>query len=196
MWQQQVDALSEKFTVIAPDPRGFGTAYAELGDLQEISIDLAADGVVKLLDEKGFAKAWIGGVSRGGYVAMSLARRYPVRLAGLMLCDTRATPADEQERQARQQMVDRLNAEGIEVVLKMMKHHLFGPTALTLRPEFVRHVSEIILSQNADAVAAAALAAWSRAPMRDPLCVMSKCPPCVSRARKTARLRSHEPSRR
>jgi pimeloyl-ACP methyl ester carboxylesterase len=48
MWQQQVDALSEKFTVITPDLRGFGTAYAELGDLQEIPIDLAADDVAKL----------------------------------------------------------------------------------------------------------------------------------------------------
>ena len=91
MWQQQVDVLSGKFKVIARDLRGFGTAYAELGALQEIPIDLAADDVVKLLDEKGFAKA------------------------GLMLWDTRATPADEKERQARQQMLDRLNAEGIEV---------------------------------------------------------------------------------
>ena len=84
MWQQQVDALSGKFTVIAPDLCGFGTAYAELGGLQEIPIDLAAEGVVKLLDEKGFAKACIGGISRGGYIAMSLARRYPDRLAGLI----------------------------------------------------------------------------------------------------------------
>ena len=33
-----------------PDLRGFGTAYAELGGLQEIPIDLAADDVVKLLE--------------------------------------------------------------------------------------------------------------------------------------------------
>jgi len=169
MWQQQVDLLSGKFTVIAPDLRGFGTAYAELGALQEIPIDLAADDVVKLLDEKGFAKACIGGISRGGYIAMSLARRYPDRLAGLMLCDTRATPADEKERQARQQMLDRLNAEGIEVVMKMMKHHLFGPTALTLRPQFVQHVSEIILSQKVDAVAAAARGMESRPDARPAL---------------------------
>ena len=169
MWQQQVNVLSGKFTVIAPDLRGFGTAYAELGGLQEISIDLAADDVVKLLDEKGFAKACIGGLSRGGYIAMSLARRYPDRLAGLMLCDTRATPADEQERKGRQQMLDRLEAEGLEVVVKMMKRHLFGPTALTSRPEFVQHVSEIILSQKVDAVAAAARGMESRPDARPAL---------------------------
>ena len=136
---------------------------------REIQIDLAADDFVKLLDEKGFAKACIGGISRGGYIAMSLARRYPDRLAGLMLWDTRATPADEKERQARQQMLDRLNAEGIEVVLKMMKHHLFGPTALTLRPQFVQHVSDIILSQKVDAVAAAARGMESRPDARPAL---------------------------
>ena len=54
MWQKQVDVLSGKLTVIAPDLRGFGTAYAELAGLQEIPNDLAADDVVQLLDEKGF----------------------------------------------------------------------------------------------------------------------------------------------
>ena len=36
MWRKQVDVLSGKFTVIAPDPRGLGTDYAELAGLQEI----------------------------------------------------------------------------------------------------------------------------------------------------------------
>ncbi len=38
--------LSGKFTVIAPDLSGFGTAYAELAGLEKISIDLAADETV------------------------------------------------------------------------------------------------------------------------------------------------------
>jgi pimeloyl-ACP methyl ester carboxylesterase len=156
MWQPQVDVLSEKFSVIAPDLRGFGSAYPQLAGLHEISIDLAADDVVKLLDEQGIPKAWIGGISRGGYIAMSLARRYPDRLSGLMLLDTRAERTDDQEEQYWQQMLDGLNDEGMEFVAKAMKQRLFGPTALARRPELIQRVSEMIFSQKIDAVAAAA----------------------------------------
>ncbi len=173
IWKQQALDLSDRFEIIVPDLRGFGTAYPQLGSLQELPIDTAAEDVVQLLDERGVAQAVIGGISRGGYIALSFARRYPKRLRGLMLFDTRATPADDKEKQTHFQMAERLTEEGIGFVPEQMKQRLFGPTALNERPDLVKQVSDIILSQHPDAVRAAAIGMANRPDARPGLAHIS-----------------------
>jgi pimeloyl-ACP methyl ester carboxylesterase len=58
--------------------------------MSPISMDGLADAVVAELDARGIAQVAVLGVSMGGYVALSLAARFPARLAGLLLADTRA----------------------------------------------------------------------------------------------------------
>ncbi len=48
----------------------------------------------------------VGGLSMGGYVALSLADRHPADLAGLVLFDTKATADDAAARQDRDWMID------------------------------------------------------------------------------------------
>lgn len=152
IWKHQVEGLEDDARVIAPDLRGFGSATAELGGLDEIPIDLAADDVIRLLDQMRVDQAVVGGISRGGYVALSIARRYPERLRALILMDTRATPADAKEKQSWRELVERVQNEGIGVVPEIMLPRLFRPAT----PEpLVNHVSEIILSQQPAAVIAA-----------------------------------------
>jgi pimeloyl-ACP methyl ester carboxylesterase len=156
MWMPQAEALANTRQVIVPDMRGFGAGYAHLGGLREIPIDLAADDLAQSLDERGIGKAVVAGISRGAYVAMAFARRHAGRLAGLILLDSRATPADENERQHWGQTVERLETEGIGFLPEVMQNRLLGPTALAGRPELAVRVREIISSQKADGVAAAA----------------------------------------
>ncbi len=162
IWLEQARALSDEFQVIVPDQRGFGKARHLADGLYEISVDQAADDVAQLLTELNIDKAFVGGISRGGYVSLAFARRHAERLLGLMLFDTRATPADEKERQSYEAMTNRLATEGIGFVPELMKPRIFGPTALAKRPELVQQVNEMILDQDPQCVAAAARGMVSR----------------------------------
>src|SRR5690242_20560574 len=87
MWEKVIALLS--MDVVAPDLRGFG--QSPLGN-EAPSIDLMADDVVQMLDQKGIPQAIVAGFSMGGYVALSLAERYPRKLAGLGLINSQVLP--------------------------------------------------------------------------------------------------------
>jgi pimeloyl-ACP methyl ester carboxylesterase len=137
LWKHQQAGLGSDFQILAPNLPG-------------APIDAAADVVVELLDRDGLAKAAIAGISRGGYIAMSLARRYPERVSALILMDTRATPADEKEKEHWAVFLDRLGKEGIGIVPEIMLPRLITHQCLA------GPVTEIILSQDPESVAAAA----------------------------------------
>src|SRR3954471_9509993 len=88
MWESQIQTLGSIYRVIAPDLRGHGRSAAPDGIYP---IDDMADDVVEMLDALRISEpVVVGGLSMGGYVALSLAARYPKRLRGLMLMNTRA----------------------------------------------------------------------------------------------------------
>ncbi len=169
LWMNQARALSDDYQAIVPDMRGFGAAAHQLGALDEIPIDLVADDIAALLDEKGIHKAVVGGISRGGYVALAFARRHPARLEALMLLDTRATPADGVEQQNWSETVDRLRREGIGFLPDQMKDRLFGATTLATKPQLFEDVRRMILDQDPKCVAAAARGMANRPDARQAL---------------------------
>src|SRR5437867_96982 len=86
MWSSQIDALSERYRVIAPDLRGHGESAAPVGPyLMEV---LAYD-IKRLLDHLNIENAVICGFSMGGYVTFAFYRLYPDRVLALILADTR-----------------------------------------------------------------------------------------------------------
>ncbi|RIJ70830.1 alpha/beta fold hydrolase [Nakamurella silvestris] len=87
----------------APDFRGFGEQplIHHDGRVPHPSLDVLADDVIDLLDSYGIDRAVVGGVSLGGYVVMNLLARYPHRLAGLILADTKADADTDEARQVR-----------------------------------------------------------------------------------------------
>jgi pimeloyl-ACP methyl ester carboxylesterase len=137
LWKPQQAALGGEFQILAPNLPG-------------APIDVAADAVIQLLDQHHVPKAAIAGISRGGYIAMSIARRYPERLSALILMDTRATPADEKEKQHWDRFLNRLEKEGITVAPEIML-----PRLIT-QPQLAGPITDIILSQDPQSVAAAA----------------------------------------
>ncbi|MFE0464900.1 alpha/beta fold hydrolase [Kitasatospora sp. NPDC058965] len=88
MWRGQLDGSLGQARVLAPDLPGFGAAAAPQG---EPSLDAWADALAALLDRLGLARAVVGGLSMGGYLAMAFARRHGERVAGLLLADTKAS---------------------------------------------------------------------------------------------------------
>ncbi len=87
--------------VLTPDLPGFGGR--ELGR-SDPDLDLFADSVIADLDAAGIERAVIGGVSMGGYVALNILARYPSRVRGLVLADTRASADPVAARENRAKM--------------------------------------------------------------------------------------------
>src|SRR3954464_11862567 len=92
MWEAQAAALLGECRCIVPDLRGFGDSPTS----GPYTMDRYADDIVALLDALQIEKAAIGGLSMGGYVALSIWRRHPERVRALVLADTRAV-GDTQE---------------------------------------------------------------------------------------------------
>src|SRR5271168_4493649 len=88
MWDEQLTGIGNVYRVIAPDLRGFGESPVPEG---VYTMDSMADDVVELLETlEIIGPVVVGGLSMGGYVALSLAARYPTRVRALMLMDTKA----------------------------------------------------------------------------------------------------------
>jgi pimeloyl-ACP methyl ester carboxylesterase len=145
MWAPQVEAL--------PDLRGFGAARDQA--VEEAGMDLLADDVARLLDDRGLDRVVLGGLSLGGYVALALLRRHADRVSGLVLLDTKAAADGDQARSDRLAMVERLEAEGAGFVPEVMLPKLLGKTSREHQPELVDKVAALIREQAPEAIAGA-----------------------------------------
>ncbi|HEU4397010.1 MAG TPA: alpha/beta fold hydrolase [Actinomycetota bacterium] len=153
MWAPQVEALAGSYQVIVPDLRGFGAAREQA--VEEAGMELLADDVARLLDDRGLDRVVLGGLSMGGYVAFAFVRRHADRLGGLLLLDTKASADSEQARADRLRMAERVLAEGTGFVPETMLPRLLGKTSLEERPELVEQVTALVREQDPLAVAGA-----------------------------------------
>ncbi|MFC4913176.1 alpha/beta fold hydrolase [Actinomadura gamaensis] len=131
MWLAQREGLAKRFRVVTPDLRGFGGSV--LGS-DDPSVDAMADDVARMFRTLGIARAVVGGISMGGYVAMALCRRHPDVVLGLVLCATRASGDDPQTSATRLRQADRLERDGdVSVLVDEVLPNLVGPTTMRQR---------------------------------------------------------------
>jgi pimeloyl-ACP methyl ester carboxylesterase len=84
-WFTAFDALSRRYTVVAPDLRGHGRGVR---NRRRFTLAACADDVAALLDHEGTGPVIAVGYSLGGPVAQLLWRRRPDLVDGLVLCAT------------------------------------------------------------------------------------------------------------
>lgn len=85
IWKPQVEGLRRDFRVITFDNRGIGDSTAPPGRL---TISRMAGDVVAVLDALGVEKAHVAGMSMGGFIAQTVAVRWPERVDRLVLMCT------------------------------------------------------------------------------------------------------------
>jgi pimeloyl-ACP methyl ester carboxylesterase len=154
MWREQLSGLGSIYRVIAPDLRGHGDSPAPEG---VYTMDEMADDVIELLDTLHITeRVVLGGMSMGGYVALSLVARYPHRIRGLILMDTRAG-ADSLEVAANREVSARsvLSANSATPVVDAMLPRLFAPLTQEQRPERVEPMMTIMVKSSPAGVAGA-----------------------------------------
>jgi len=167
MWQGQIDELALECRVIAPDLRGFGRSPDAAG---VVTMEQFADDLAGTLDRLGIrSPVVLCGLSMGGYIAWQFWRRHRVRLAALVLCDTRAGADTAEVARGRLATAERVLREGPGVLADTMLERLFAPATSAQRPELVEAVRRTILNTSAAGAAAALRGMAERLDMTDQL---------------------------
>jgi pimeloyl-ACP methyl ester carboxylesterase len=109
MFGPQVEALVPDYRVITWDARSHGDSRDDGAPFTYW--DLAAD-CLALMDHLGIARAVVGGMSQGGFVALRAALLAPGRIRGLLLFDSQAGTEDPEVVPLYQAMLDQWVAEG------------------------------------------------------------------------------------
>lgn len=149
MWKREVEAFTPSTRVITPDLPGFGGSPR----LSPPSIQGMAKSVAELLDQLNIKEpAIIAGLSMGGYVALEFIRQFPQRVKALGLFSTRAAADSPEQAAGRMKLVDRLRAEGIDVLMTASLPKLVGRTTASSRPEVMKDVEQLIRAASPDGV--------------------------------------------
>lgn len=137
MWASQREALSSRYRVLTPDFRGHGESG---GPEEDSTMDRLADDMRSLLDALGLSRVVLGGLSMGGYVSFAFYRRYPARVAALILADTRASPDTEEGRRSREDLAGVAEKEGSAAVAERLLPKLLGASTHAKQPRVVAAV--------------------------------------------------------
>ncbi|HET7387257.1 MAG TPA: alpha/beta hydrolase [Nocardioidaceae bacterium] len=84
-WRPQATAVAQVARALSVDNRGTGRSDKPVGPY---TMETMADDLACVLDDAGGGPALVVGASMGGYLAMTLARRRPDLVAGLVLVST------------------------------------------------------------------------------------------------------------
>jgi pimeloyl-ACP methyl ester carboxylesterase len=153
MWAPQADALvAAGHRVITADLRGYGASAVTPGitEFATFAGDFAA-----LLDHLGLDRVTLGGLSMGGQIVMECYRLYPARIRALVLADTTPQAETPEGKDFRNQLADRLLAEGMQGYADDMLGRMLAPYNVTAMPRVAAHVRAMMLGTPPAGAAAA-----------------------------------------
>ena len=140
MWDDNVDALSERFRLLRYDTRGHGGSPATPGPY---SMDDLGGDVLALLDRLGIDTASFCGLSIGGMIGMWLASEAPERIDRLVLCCT--VPHFPPPELWNERIVA-VRSQGIEPMVEPALERWLPPAVRAQRPDLEQHLRGMISS--------------------------------------------------
>ncbi len=141
IWKHQIATLAG-WRRIAPDLRGMGGSEATASNY---SMATYADDLIRLLDRLRVGKVVVAGHSMGGYVTFELLRRHRERIAGLILCDTKAAADTPEGAAGRDEMAKLAETKGTEAIAERMIPVLLGTQTQRTQSQVVQQVREMIV---------------------------------------------------
>jgi pimeloyl-ACP methyl ester carboxylesterase len=135
LWKPQLDGLADITRGLAIDLRGHGESQATSG---VYTMDQLADDCAAFLDALDIhQQVVVAGLSMGGYVSMAFCRRHAGRLAGLILCATRAHADSPEGKQNRTDSAALAQQRGVAAAVAGLQTKLLAPGTYDLRPDLV-----------------------------------------------------------
>lgn len=169
-WLPQLAKAPPGWRIVAPDLRGFRSAESAAGEPvpDAMTIDRYAADVLALMDHLEIARAVVGGLSMGGYVAFAMVRQARDRVTGLVLANTRATPDSPEGRDNRNRLIELVRKDGPEAIVRVMLPKLLGETTWREQPDLAGAIGQMVRANTREAIVAA-LAALRDRPDSTPL---------------------------
>jgi pimeloyl-ACP methyl ester carboxylesterase len=149
-WHPAIQALVPRYRVVFPDLRAHGDSEAGEGPA---TMEKHAADVARVCDDAGVGRAIFAGVSIGGYILFEFVRRYPERIAGLVLSCTRPQADTEEGRGGRLKTAEDVLERGTEWFVDLMIPKLLGKTLRESRPDRVREMREMMLKMSPQDIA-------------------------------------------
>jgi 3-oxoadipate enol-lactonase len=177
MWTGLTTALlnEQRFRLVTLDWRGFGesTLQDHVSTMEQFADDVAA-----LMDTLGMPQAILCGLSMGGYAAFAFLRKYPERVHGLLLCDTRPGADTAETRANREQVARQVEEQGVEPFADLQIPRLLSEYTRQHHPEIELRVRQMINVATPAGIAAASRGMAQRADATDLLATIT-CPTLV-----------------
>jgi 3-oxoadipate enol-lactonase len=148
-WESQIEVLKAEHRVIAFDVRGHGKSNP---GTQEFSIQLFTEDLFLFMDALKIEKAIVCGLSMGGYIALRAIEQQPLRMAGLILCDTQCFADTEETKEKRMKSVEHIRESGLKQYAEDSVKKLFSEASQNTRPELVASIKEMIINTPVDTV--------------------------------------------
>ncbi len=164
LWQPQLDGLPDLARMIAPDLSGFGASGAALDTM---SMDDYATDLKDLLDKLDIKQAVVCGLSMGGYIALAFHARYPDAVKGLILCNTRATPDNDEARAGRAVTAENVEKAGSAPLAEAMLPKMLTAATITTQPA-IAAATKYMMARQPPAGIVAALRGIAARPDRTP----------------------------
>lgn len=140
MWDDQFEALSERYELIRYDKRGHGKST--LGAKSELTIDDLARDAIAVLDACGIARAHLCGLSIGGMTAMRIATLWPDRVLKVALCNTAPYMPPRETWEAR---IATAKEKGLAPLVEGILGRWFTAPFHAAHPEKVDRIRQMIL---------------------------------------------------
>jgi len=169
MWHKVVPRLAQRFTVVAPDLRGYGASSKPPGDDEHLTYSkrtMARD-LVEVMAALGFQQFNIAGHDRGGRVTYRLALDHPERVRRVAVLDIIPT-LEQFER------MNRMSARAAYHWYFLTQPSPFPETLIGKDPDYFLDHTLGALSGTADAFTPEALAAYHQA-FRNPEMIHATC---------------------
>lgn len=159
MWTPQIQALQDKFRVVAYDLRGHGSSG--VGDGQYM-LEFFVDDLLGLLDHLKIEKAVLCGMSMGGYIALRAIERNPEWVKGLILADTQSKSDSNEAKLKRATAIKSVKANGVNAYADDFVKSVFTPQTLAGNEAAVEKIRRIIQRNSSLGICGALLALASR----------------------------------
>jgi len=144
LWEPQIAGLADAAHVLAPDLRGHGGSDPGPGPY---SMSVLADDCREFLDALGITRPVVlGGLSMGGYVVLEFYRKYPQRIAGLILAATRAGADSPEAKASRDKAAMTAREKGVGAIVETMLPKILSQKSFQTRPELVTRVRKMMAS--------------------------------------------------
>ncbi|SEC99050.1 Pimeloyl-ACP methyl ester carboxylesterase [Amycolatopsis lurida] len=167
MWRPQAERFSQEgYRVITADLRGYGETTVVPG---KTGLDVFAKDICRLADRLGLGRFVLGGLSMGGQIVMEFHRTYPDRVAGLLLADTSPQAETEEGKRVRNEMADRILAEGLDPYAEEVLTKMVSPENVRTMPDVAAHVLGMMRTTPKEGAAAALRGRAERPDYRDSL---------------------------